>query len=182
MQGTDQRMSTPDKPEDAAGADVLVAFASKMGGTAGIAEMIAEELRAHGLRVDVMPTADVDAIGGYRAVVLGSGLYMRRWRAEAVRFLRRHQGELRGTRVWLFQSGPCGPAAAEPAAPEPGAVRRLRSRADIEAPETFGGRLDPASARGWLARRMASGELAGDFRDPLRIRRWAAGIAAALGR
>jgi menaquinone-dependent protoporphyrinogen oxidase len=159
-------------------ADVLVAYATKMGGTAGIAEIVARELRDHGMAVDVRPVADVHDLGGYRIVVLGSALYMRRWRPEAVRFLRRHSGPLCAVAVWLFQSGPCGPDAAHPDQPEPGNVARLRAAIGADPPITFGGVLDPATARGFLARRMARGELAGDFRDPARIRRWAAGILA----
>lgn len=48
------------------------------------------------------------------------------------------------------------------------------------APITFGGFLDPTTARGPLARRTGSGALAGDVRDPDRIRRRAAGIATDL--
>jgi menaquinone-dependent protoporphyrinogen oxidase len=109
--------------------------------------------------------------------VLGSALYTRRWRPDAVRFLKRHAGALRGREVWLFQSGPCGPDAEDPDQPEPANVARLRAAIDAEPPVTFGGVLDPATARGFLARRMARGELAGDFRDTDRIRRWAARIA-----
>ncbi|MCU1631205.1 MAG: flavodoxin [Pseudonocardia sp.] len=169
-------MSTTEGPR----ADVLVVHASKAGGTAGIAALIANELRAQGLSVHVAPATDVDHLAGYRSVVLGSALYMRRWRPEAVRFLRRHAVMLRGRPVWLFQSGPCGPDAAEQAeagVPEPANVRRLREGVDAEAPITFGGVLDPASARGFVAKRMARGGLAGDFRDPERIRRWARSIA-----
>ncbi len=158
-------------------ADVLVAYASKMGGTAGIAATVAEELRARGAAVDVLPAVDVTSVEGYRTVVLGSALYMRRWRPDAVRFLRRHARALRGRDVWLFQSGPCGPDAAHPDQPEPAAVARLRRALDAEPPITFGGVLDPATAQGFLARRMARGELAGDFRDDERIRGWAARVA-----
>jgi len=166
-------------------ADVLVVHASKSGGTAGIATIVADELRAAGLTVDVATAADAGCAGatlaGYRAVVVGSALYMGRWRPEAMRFLRRHLVMLRGRRVWLFQSGPCGPDAAREAehgAHEPKAVRDLREDLDIAPPATFGGVLDPATAHGFLARRMARGDRAGDFRDPERIRAWARGIAA----
>ena len=161
--------------------DVLVAYASKMGGTAGIAAIVADELRARGVPVDVLPVADVRSVDGYRTVVLGSALYMRRWRPDAVRFLKLHARALRGRDVWLFQSGPCGPDAADPDQPEPANVARLRGSIDADPPITFGGVLDPATARGFLARRMARGELAGDFRDVERIRRWAARIAVGAG-
>ncbi|GAA4542205.1 flavodoxin domain-containing protein [Pseudonocardia xishanensis] len=173
-------MTTTQNPHS----DVLVVHASKSGGTAGIATTVAEELRAHGLTVDVATAADAAADGvtlaGYRAVVLGSAIYSRRWRPEAMRFLRRHRVMLRARRVWLFQSGPCGPEAAHDAehgAHEPRAVAELREDLDMAPPMTFGGVLDPATARGFLARRMARGPLAGDFRDMDRVRAWARDIA-----
>jgi menaquinone-dependent protoporphyrinogen oxidase len=179
-------MSTSDRTAPERHSDVLVVHASKSGGTAGIATILAEELRAHGLQVDVATAADASAddvsLAGYRAVVLGSALYAGRWRHDAVRFLHRHAVMLRGRQVWLFQSGPCGPDAdiqAEQGMPEPARIRRLREDIDTDAPVTFGGVLDPATARG-LGRWMARGELAGDHRDPERIRGWARTIAAGL--
>jgi menaquinone-dependent protoporphyrinogen oxidase len=59
-------------------------------------------------------------------------------------------------------------------------VRRLRGRIPSSAPITFGGVLDLSTARGFLARRMAQGDLAGDYRDPDRIRAWADRIAGTL--
>jgi menaquinone-dependent protoporphyrinogen oxidase len=165
---------TPDSTRPA----VLVAYATKMGGTAGIADMIADELRLRGLSAVARPASDVGDISGYEIVVLGSALYMRRWRSDAVRFLRRHRRTLRERTLLLFQSGPCGRDAAEPDQPEPANVRRLREALDADAPVTFGGRLDPVHAVGFIARRMAVGELAGDYRDEESIRRWAADIAA----
>jgi menaquinone-dependent protoporphyrinogen oxidase len=171
-------MATDHTPaENQGGPRVLIAFATKMGATAGIAATIAEELRAHGLRVDVAAAADVTDIGPYQVVVVGSALYMRRWRPDAVRFLRRHAVALRHCGVWLFQSGPCGKDAVEPDQPEPANVRRLRGAIGADGPITFGGVLDPATAQGFLAKRMAHGELAGDFRDRDRVRQWAACIA-----
>ncbi len=170
-----------DDAQPAPAGDVLVAYASKMGGTAGIATTIAEELRARGLAVDVQPAADVRSVAGYRIVVLGSALYARRWRPDAVRFLKRHARALRGREVWLFQSGPCGPDAEHPDQPEPPNVARLRGSIDAAPPVTFGGVLDPATARGFLARHMARGDLAGDFRDGEQIRRWAGQVAGGAG-
>lgn len=167
-------------------ADVLVVHASKSGGTAGIAVTVAEALRDTGLAVDVATAADAagdGTVAGYRAVVLGSALYAGRWRRDALRFLRRHRVLLRERPVWLFQSGPCGPNAARDAergVAEPTALRRLREDLEIGPPVTFGGVLDPETARGFVARRMARGRLAGDYRDPERIRAWAMSIAAAV--
>lgn len=159
---------------------VLVAFASKAGATREIAEAVAAEITAAGHRVTVRAAAEVDDVTPYDAVVLGSAVYLGRWRREAVRFLRRHRGALAGRPVWLFQSGPCGAADAARRQPAPTAVRRLAERVGARQPMTFGGRLDVATATGPLSRGMAKGELGGDWRDWDAIRGWAAGVGAEL--
>ena len=62
---------------------VLVAYATKHGATAGIAEKIGEVLRESGLACDVKLAAAVDDLTPYQAVVLGSAVYMGAWRKEA---------------------------------------------------------------------------------------------------
>ncbi|MGZ0153549.1 flavodoxin domain-containing protein [Kribbella sp. WER1] len=158
---------------------VLVAYASKTGSTAGIAEAIGDELRAHGHQVDVLDVAGVHDLAPYDAVVLGSAIYLRRWRREAIRFLRHNVDALRQRQVWLFHSGPVGPDK-EQAQAMPPAVRHFAHEIGATAAVTFPGRLDPATATGLLSRRLASGTLAGDFRDWDRVRAWAADIGAAL--
>ncbi|GAA3523570.1 flavodoxin domain-containing protein [Amycolatopsis ultiminotia] len=155
---------------------VLVASAGKHGGTRGIAEVIAEELRACGLTVDVRDAAEVDDVREYAAVVVGSALYYWRWRPEAVRLLERHTEALRSRPVWLFHSGPCGPDVLPPRVSLPARVALLAAAIDAERTATFGGRLDPATARGFAARILAGGRRAGDFRDWHRIRAWARDI------
>lgn len=155
---------------------VLVAYASKMGGTKEIAEAVGAELLAAGHQVDVRDAGEVRDVSRYDTVVVGSALYMGRWRGEAVRLLKRHAGALADRRVWLFHSGPCGEGAGDPVEP-PRNVVRLAAAIGAAAPVTFGGRLEPATAKGFLAKRMAAGPLAGDFRDWDRIREWARTVA-----
>jgi menaquinone-dependent protoporphyrinogen oxidase len=152
---------------------VLVAYAGRTGGTRQIAEVIAGELADGGLSVELRDAADVAGVDDYAAVVVGSALYYHRWCAEAVRLLERHERELRERPVWLFHSGPCGPAAAQTQVSLPAKVALLAARIDAERTATFGGRLEPATARGLIARLLASGSRAGDFRDWDRIRAWA---------
>jgi menaquinone-dependent protoporphyrinogen oxidase len=158
---------------------VLVAYASKSGATAGIAEAIGAELRAHKHAVDVLDVGRVDDLAPYDVVVLGSALYLGRWRREAVRFLRRNVDELRTRQVWLFHSGPVGPDKDQDQA-MPSAVRHLAHEIGATPAVTFPGRLEPDTARGFLARRLAGGTLGGDARDWDKIRAWAADISAAI--
>jgi menaquinone-dependent protoporphyrinogen oxidase len=158
---------------------VLVAYASKMGATASIAAAIGDELRAHGHSVDVLDVAGVKDVAPYDAVVLGSAIYIRRWRRGAVRFLRHNIEALRQRQVWLFHSGPVGPDKDEDQA-MPSSVRRLAQEIGATPAVTFAGRLEPATAKGFLARRLAAGNLAGDARDWDKIRAWAADISAAI--
>jgi menaquinone-dependent protoporphyrinogen oxidase len=159
---------------------VLVAYATKMGSTKEIAEAIGSELSLAGIEVRVMPVSEVRDLRPHEAVVLGSALYARRWRPDAVRFLRRNDDTLAGRDVWLFHSGPCGELDKDQRQQAPAAVRRLAVLIGADPPVTFAGKLDPGTARGLLARWLAKGSLAGDFRDWDQIRTWAGTIACAL--
>jgi menaquinone-dependent protoporphyrinogen oxidase len=155
-----------------AGTKVLVTYASRMGGTAGIAEAIGDQLRRCGHPVDVRNAADVGSLHGYEVVVLGSAIYARGWCQDAVRFLRRHRSELRERQVWLFHSGPIGPDRDAPQTAPPNVARLIRKIGAAE-PMTFAGRLEQDSATGVVSRWLARGQLAGDFRDWLTIKQWA---------
>jgi menaquinone-dependent protoporphyrinogen oxidase len=159
--------------------NVLVAYATKTGATAGIAEAIGAELRDHGHDVDVVAVTEVKTIEPYDAVVLGSALYLRHWRREAVRFLHDNVDELRTRQVWLFHSGPVGPDKDQDEEMPP-AVRHLAREIGATPAVTFAGRLEPETAKGFLARRLATGNLAGDSRDWHKIHAWAADISAAI--
>jgi menaquinone-dependent protoporphyrinogen oxidase len=55
---------------------VLVAYATKYGATAEIAEKMGQVLRQAGLPADVLPADHVGDLSPYKAVVLGSAVYM----------------------------------------------------------------------------------------------------------
>ncbi|MGD9115725.1 MAG: flavodoxin domain-containing protein [Dehalococcoidia bacterium] len=87
---------------------VLVAYASKYGATAGIAEKIGEVLSEAGLTVDVAPADKTEDPASYAGVVLGSAVYIGGWRKEAVKFLKKNRKKLAERPVWIFSSGPTG--------------------------------------------------------------------------
>jgi len=153
---------------------VLIAYASKHGSTEGIANAIADALTACGVRADCVEASHVHALDPYDAVILGSAVYMRRWRPEARRFLRRHAHALAARPFWVFSSGPVGdPADDNPAWSEP--PRTIGKALDLGARDhkVFGG-----VARGALARNLPAQWL--DRRDWEEIRAWAGTIAAGL--
>ena len=162
---------------------VLIAYGSKYGSTAEIAETIGTTLRVAGLEVEITRARKVRSLEPYRAVVLGSAVYMSRWRRDAMRLLRRR--ELRDREVWLFSSGPVG---EDPPGPDETRERRTRPRlveqqaVEIEAHEhvMFGGRV--AEDGGFLRKRMAK-KMPPDSRDRRdwgAIEAWAREIARAL--
>lgn len=89
---------------------VLVASASRHHATREIAEAIATGLIRRGLEADAVPVEQVTTLRGYDAVVLGSAVYMGRWLGEARRFAQVQTSDLCVMPVWLFRSGPVGPA------------------------------------------------------------------------
>lgn len=158
---------------------ILVTYASKHGSTGEIATAIGAELQGAGLRVDVRPVAEVRDLGPYRAVVVGSALYMMRWRRPARAFLKRHTRDLLERDVWLFSSGPLDHSADEGTLSPPRSVTALATRVGAHAHRTFGGKL-PEDASGRIAEAMARNGHAGDFRDFDSIRSWADAIATEL--
>jgi len=87
---------------------VLVAYATKYGATVEIAQKIGEVLRQTGLPTDVLPADKVNNLTSYQAIVLGSAVYIGKWRKQAVKFLQANEAMLAERQVWLFSSGPSG--------------------------------------------------------------------------
>jgi menaquinone-dependent protoporphyrinogen oxidase len=159
---------------------VLVTYGSKRGGTSGIADILADALRGHGLWVHLKPAGSVRGdIDDYDAVIVGGALYAGRWHRHARRFVRRHSAQLRDRPVWLFSSGPLDDSADETDVPPTAQVEEVARAIGARAHRTFGGRL-AEDARGYVARRMVHDGRAGDFRDRSIVRGWAAEIAEEL--
>jgi menaquinone-dependent protoporphyrinogen oxidase len=149
---------------------VLVVYGSTSGGTAGLAQMVAEAFVAQGILADLGDAADVDEIDGYDVVVIGGALYNGRWQLDATEFVERHTAKLRLRAVWMFSSGPLDSSASTGAlAPVP-EVQNLAKVADARGHMTFGGYL--AKPRGgFLGAALAWGK-PGDYRDPEQVSEW----------
>jgi menaquinone-dependent protoporphyrinogen oxidase len=157
---------------------VLVSHGSARGGTAGIAEIVAEGLRAAGHTADVVPARQVRDVGRYAAVIVGGALQAQRWHPDARRLVKRHAQDLRTRPVWFFSSGPLDDSASRTEIAPTKQVARLYAHVHARGHTTFGGYLAP-DARGFVASKMARTR-AGDWRDPPRIRAWATQIGETL--
>ncbi|MGA9856281.1 MAG: flavodoxin domain-containing protein [Solirubrobacteraceae bacterium] len=161
---------------------VLVAYASKHGSTAEIAQAVAETLGEAGLSVDCVEAGAVGGIDAYDAVVLGSAVYMKRWQGDARHFLRTHGTELSQRPFWVFSSGPIGdPAHDNPSWEEPRRTIEKAEALGVREHVIFGGRI-PTDPHGPAQRGMVKNTPAEyrDRRDWDEIRGWASRIAAEL--
>lgn len=91
---------------------------------------------------------------------------------------RRNVDALRRVPVWMFSSGPLDDSAERMDVPPTTQVSVLMRRIGAQGHRTFGGRLLP-DAKGFPAQAMAK-TMSGDWRNPERIRAWAADIAREL--
>ena len=157
---------------------VLVAYSTKRGATAEIAEAVGATLRSHGFEADVRDADSVKDVRTYDAVIVGSAIYMGRWLRPAVRFLKRHRWDLRHRPVWLFQDGPLGDDRKDAQQPLPAKVDALARAIGAFGTATFGGRLRP-DAEGVMAQQVAK-RYSGDFRDFGAIEAWASEVGRRL--
>lgn len=74
--------------------EILVAYASRSGSTAGVAQSIGEVLIDHGESVAVLSVGEVTDLSPYKAVIAGSAIQGQKWLPEAMRFLHQHRREL----------------------------------------------------------------------------------------
>jgi len=160
---------------------VLVAYASKRGSTAEIAETVAATLRREGLGVCLEPADAVRSLEPYDAVVLGSAVYMKRWRGDARDFLKKHRKALRQMPFWAFSSGPVGDPQDNPEWVEPPKLAEKVEELGARGYAVFGGCL-PAKPQGPMERAMVEGvpREYHDRRDWHQIRSWTHQIAAQL--
>ena len=163
---------------------VLVTYATKHGTTAEIAEKIGQVLRQAGLRTDVLPTARVSDLPSYKAVVLGSAVYVGRWRKEAATFLKANEKLLAEQLVWLFSSGPTGegnPVELTKGWRFPKALQPIADRIRPRDIAVFHGAMNMKKLNlieKWMINNVKAP--LGDFRDWDAITSWATAIADVL--
>lgn len=172
---------------------VLVAYASRHGATRGIAERIADTLRAAGLDTELQPAASVRNVERYDAFVIGSAAYMFHWLDDATSLVRRNGAVLAARPVWLFSSGPLGtePTNAEGVdqkeASIPKEIAELSGAIHPRDHRVFFGAVEAGRKPIGVAERLMALMPAahdalpkGDFRDWPEIVGWATAIARDL--
>lgn len=84
----------------------LIAFGTKYGSTARIAETIGEELEAKGYDVDIVDLGNgrCRSVDEYDLVVLGSSIFIGKWTKEAREFIEASSPQLAEKRVAMFVS------------------------------------------------------------------------------
>ncbi|CAM5781682.1 flavodoxin domain-containing protein [Cellulomonas persica] len=158
---------------------VLVAVASRHGGTWGIGECVAEVLRSRGHSVELREPEDLVDAQGYDALVLGSAVYTGHWLPAARALAERVEQGGNPPFVWLFSSGLATQPAA--AANSPHELAALGASLRARGHRSFRGRLDIA-ALSFAERAIIAGARAraGDHRNFELVEQWAQSIADAL--
>ena len=172
---------------------VLIAYASRHGATQGIAERIADRLRANGLDAEARPAAEIRDVSRFDAFVVGGAAYMSHWLNDATRFVQRNRALLAERPTWLFSSGPIGTDTVDKDGRDvlevtvPKEFAGLRAAIHPRGEKVFFGARNPAARPIGVAERLfalmpaAKDALPkGDFRDWPAIDAWADEIATEL--
>lgn len=172
---------------------VLVAYASRHGSTAGIAERVAEVLGNSGLTAELQDVEEVEEAEDFDAFVIGGAAYMFHWLRPATVFVKHNRVLLSRRPTWLFSSGPLGTDLVDEEghdvleASRPKEFTELEDLISPRGTMVFFGAWDPeeppVGVGERLMRMMPAAREAlptGDFRDWDAIEDWAGEIAAYL--
>lgn len=168
---------------------ILVAYASRTGTTAGVAQAIGDTLARGGRTVEVMPMVEVADVTAYRAVVAGSAIQDHEWLPEARQFLSRHRAGLVQRPFAAFMV--CMTLSLRRADRYRPALREwmepVRALVPTVSEGYFAGSLDLEKIPGLIDRLKFRGAVAlrvwkpGDHRDWAAIRSWAESLPPLLG-
>lgn len=158
---------------------ILIAVASKHGGTYGIATRLRTELLDRGHEATVMTIDGSRCPDTYDAYVVGAAVYAGHWMKPARQFVHDNLITLRSKPLWMFSSGPLGEDADPDRAVDH--IADIGSLAGAREHKVFAGRLFRKEL-GPIERVAAAAVHApeGDFRDWSEIEEWADHIDAEL--
>lgn len=165
----------------------LVGYATAKGSTRGIAERIAASLTTSGVEVDLLVLSEVDSVQEYDTLVLGSAVHNGQWLPGAVDAITRLGTTPSGRATWAYSVCSVGATSSilsprvarylRRAMPEPDAVQKLRTLAEVRDHRFFAGSIAPGDWPGFgrVVFRLMGGRY-GDARDWRDIDAWAEGI------
>jgi len=161
---------------------ILVAYATRTGSTAEVADAIARRLCEAGLSAEVRPVAEVSSLEGYSGAVLGSAVRYSAWLPEMTDFLAANRGALAAMPVAFFTMHMLA-LGDDPAAVANRANYTAKAREEVTPVEEafFAGEIDPAhlSFVDRFAVKLVKSPI-GDRRDWTLIGEWAAALAPKL--
>lgn len=164
-------------------ARVLIAYASKTGSTAEIAQAVGKELQAAGFTVDVAEMKSGPSPGDYAAVVVGAPLYMGKMLGDMGKYVGRHRDILAKRPFAAFAVG-IAPVSRDQVQIENVDKALLASVAPLQpvSRAVFAGRVDPERLS-FIQRKMISMAKSpvGDFRDWDAIAVWARELPGKMG-
>ena len=160
--------------------NVLVAYASRYGSTAEVAQAIAKELCGRGQTVTVCAVEDVTDLSVYDAVVIGSAIRMGRWLPAATNFVQTNQATLRSMPTAFFTVHMLATDESEASRQQRTSYTAVeRSVVQPSAEAFFAGVIDPQKLN--LMERVMVKMVkspTGDLRNWRAIRSWADDVAA----
>ena len=164
-------------------ARILVAYASRKGSTAGIAQAIGKELISEGYAVDISDIKSVTSIAGYNAVVIGAPVYTGKITGDVSAFVAANRDGLSRLPVAGFVTG------IAPVYPKTGDVKGFIDQLVTAltpispvAVTMFAGTLDAGKMN--LVERSLTSLMkipTGDFRDWDAIATWTKTLAGKMG-
>lgn len=161
---------------------ILVAYATKYGSTASIAEAVGAALAEGGAQVDVRRVDEVGGLDGYDAAVIGAPLHSDEWLPEALAFVKLHEAALKALPVALFVVGLLKVDTPENRASKSKNVRTVRITLNaLEDVGVFGGVMDYDNLSALVRMQVKTKDLPeGDFRDFDKVQAWARSVLPEL--
>lgn len=162
---------------------MLVAYATRGGSTAEVAEYVGEVLRATGkTTLDVRPLTPMLDVSGYNAVVVGSAIRMGHWLPEAVAFVKANREALSHIpTAYFLVSGLLRNDTPETRRRVLAYLDPVRAILEPVSIGLFAGKID-FSKMDWFDRSIAEGvsQSEGDWRNWEAIRGWARDLKTGL--
>jgi menaquinone-dependent protoporphyrinogen oxidase len=161
----------------------LIAYASRAGSTAEVAETVGDVLRESGIEVDVRSVKDVTDVAGYDSAILGSAIWAGKPLPEVRKLVKDQHDDLVRLPVAYFilcdtlrEDTPANRRTAT------GYVAPFRELKEPVSEGLFAGRRDFSAVHPlltWVLKHVFR-LVEGDFRDWNQIRAWAATVARQL--